>query len=370
MNAFKPYPLRDDFTLKNRLVMAPMTTYSSQDDFHVSEEELHYYKLRSKTMGMVIIAATSINDQAQAFDKQITLKSDDYIPSMARLAKAIKEEGAKAIVQLHHGGRMNNPTLYENKEDIVSASAVPAPREGMVTPRALTEEEIHQTIEDFAQATRRSIEAGYDGVELHGANTYLLQQFFSPHSNRRTDAFGGSLTKRMHFIDMLIDRVNEVIKHDATEPFILGYRFSPEEIEDPGITLNDTLALVDMLKDKPLDYLHISLGKYDQSSMRDQTDQEPIAQKIQTVLKRKIPFIGVGKIETRESIDHALSLGYDLVASGMPILVDPNWGETIQLNQPIKTVMPDTLPKPLYDRLAKYRERFQQSGYEFPVEND
>ena len=362
---FEPYNLRKDFQLRNRLVMAPMTTYSSDEDYHVSAEELAYYKLRSKTIGLVITAATSVNASAQAFPRQITLKDDRYINSLAELAKTIQREGAKAVVQLHHGGRMNDPSLYPNKEAIVSASSVKPPRESMVTPRALTETEVYQTITDFAQATRRAIEAGFDGVELHGANTYLLQQFFSPHSNRRTDYFGGSIEKRMRFITHMIDEVYETIQIHAKKPFILGYRFSPEELEKPGITIEDTLKLIDTLKTKPLDYLHISLGKFDQSSINNKNDKTPLVTKIQSHLNHRIPFIASGDIKTKESLEAAYAAGYDLFASGMALLADPYWGETIRNNPPIMTLDKATLPSHLYQRLYKNRDRFEASGYHF-----
>ncbi len=365
MKTVEPYTFKNGMTMRNRLVMAPMTTYSSNEDFTVSDEELNYYNLRSKTLGMVITAATSVNDQAQAFDLQISLKEDTFIPSMANLAKAIKEEGALAVVQLHHGGRMNLPSLFNDPKDIVSASAVKAPREGLVTPRALSNEEVYQTIDDFAKASKRALEAGFDGVELHGANTYLIQQFFSPHSNRRTDEFGGSLKKRMTFIKMLILKSHEAMK-STNKPFILGYRFSPEEIENPGIKLSDTLELIKLLKTLPLDYLHISLGRYDQTPMRDPNDQTMIVSHIQKVLNHDIPLIGVGGIERASDAEDALKKGYDLLAGGTVLLSDPLWGDAIKHKQePDRTFKKATLPTPLYNRLLKNKAYFTQKGYQY-----
>ncbi len=354
--------------LRNRFVMAPMTTYSGRDDFHVSNEELAYYEARSKTLGLVITAATSINEQAQAFSKQISLKNDAFIPSMQVLARVIQKQGAKAVVQLHHGGRMNEPSLYEDKAYIVSASAVKAPRDSLAQPRALETEEVKQTINDFVKATERAIKAGFDGVELHGANTYLLQQFFSPHSNRRKDAYGGTLKKRMQFAIELIEKTKACIDKHAKRPFMLGYRFSPEELETPGITIEDTMAFVKKLKTLPLDYLHISLGHYKQSSIRDVKDKTPLVEKIQSALNHEIPLIGVGQIESLEDAKDALTSGYDLVAAGMPLIADPNWVETIKTSKPNKLVKTDTLPKPLFDRLYKNRQRFAAHGYHFELE--
>lgn len=363
MKALEPYRFKNGMTMRNRLVMAPMTTYSGNPDFTVSDEELHYYKIRSQTIGMVITAATSINDQAQAFDLQISLKNDRFIPSMRSLAEAIKSQGALSVVQLHHGGRMNLPSLYKDPSDIVSASAIKAPREGLVTPRALTTQEVEQTLKDFAEASKRAIEAGFDGVELHGANTYLIQQFFSPHSNRRRDRFGGSLQKRMTFIKELILKSYEAMK-STNKPFILGYRFSPEELENPGITLSDTLELIKVLKTLPLDYLHISLGRYDQTPLRDKSDQTMTVDYIQKALNHELPLIGVGGIETHEDAIDALDKGFDLLAGGTVLLSDPLWGKSLkEKTLPSRTFVKSTLPTPLYNRLLKNKEYFMKKGY-------
>ena len=122
----------------------------------------------------------------------------------------------------------------------------------------MTESEIQEIIRAFGESTRRAIEAGYDGIEIHGANGYLVQQFFSPHSNRRDDQWGGSVENRMKFPLAIVDEVQRVVAEHAKGPFIVGYRFSPEEPETPGITMADTLDLVDALADKNLDYLHVS----------------------------------------------------------------------------------------------------------------
>lgn len=367
MMLFKPYKL-GAFTMRNRLVMAPMTTYSSNPDFTVSEEEIAYFKRRSSHLGMVITAATAVSAQAQAFPLQVSLKDDSFIASQQALAKAIQEEGALAVVQLHHGGRMNVPSLHADPNNIVSASAIKAEREGVATPRALSEEEVEQVIDDFVSALKRAIAAGYDGAELHGANTYLLQQFFSPHSNRRTDRFGGSLDKRMTFAKTLIERSVNAIK-EAGRPFLLGYRFSPEELETPGITLEDTQAFVAMLKTQALDYVHISLGRYNQSSIRESSDKRKIVDVIQAELKHAIPLIGVGGIHTKESAEDALAHGYELVATGMSIIADPDWALKIETGKALNTVIGPKLllPTPLYQRLLNNKPWFERNGYTFEV---
>ncbi|MER2064463.1 MAG: NADH-dependent flavin oxidoreductase, partial [Alkalibacterium sp.] len=170
----------------------------------------------------------------------------------------------------------------------------------------------------------RAIKAGFDGVELHGANTYLIQQFFSPHSNRRNDQWGGSMEKRFTFIDKLVDAVTSAVKEAAVDPFIVGYRFSPEEIESPGIRFNETLYLVEQLCQKPLDYLHVSLRDYSQVSQLEDYQGKPMIAYLNEQIDGRIPFMSVGDVRTGKDAETALEHS-DLVALGRVLLADPNW---------------------------------------------
>ncbi len=365
MKLSKPTVLNQQ-PLKNRIAMAPMTTYSGQDNLFPSQAEIDYMKLRACDVGLTISPAISINHQAQAFENQITLKSDDFIEPMRPFVKAMQAGGAKAIAQLHHGGRMNVPKLYQNPQDIVSASAVKVPREGFVVPRPLSIEEIKTTINDFAEATLRAIYAGFDGIELHGANTYLLQQFFSPHTNKRSDAYGGSLSKRLRFIRELIEAVTTVIDQYAPKDFIFGYRFSPEEIESDGITLDDTTYLLDYLKDTKLDYIHASMGHYEQSSLRDDDEKTPIVKTLLSALNKQKPLMGSGGLRHFEDLQKAETLGYDYMAIGLPLIADPKAVEKIFNKQkPNQKIIKSSLPQPLYEKLYKNKDRFKKRGITF-----
>ena len=361
---FKEYTFGHGSTIRNRIVLAPMTTYSSNNDLTLSNEEELYYKERGKDFGMVITAAVAVNKNAQAFENQISIRDERYLDSMTRLASAIKEGGAKAVIQLHHGGRMNQPGLYPN-QDIVSASAVKANRSYTVTPRELKTSEVYDIIDDFCNAIRLSIKAGFDGIELHGANTYLLQQFFSPNSNKRTDEFGGSTLRRMKFAHVLIDRAIAIRKEFKVKNFIIGYRFSPEELERPGITLDDTMMLVNSLAGKDIDYLHISLGDYKQSSIRKKRDIEPIVKKLTSVICNRVPLIASGKIENMDDINDAMEYGYDLVALGLISLSDPHVVSKLENGQePTKIINEKSLlPTELYNRLKNWG--LSERGYEF-----
>jgi 2,4-dienoyl-CoA reductase-like NADH-dependent reductase (Old Yellow Enzyme family) len=322
------FELPNGTVLKNRVVMAPMTNYSSNADGTVSDAEVAYYVRRSKGVSMVITACTYVTANGQGFSGEFGAHTDEMIPSLRHLASSIKEAGAKAILQIFHGGRQVPADIVNG--DVVSASNIPDEAEGKPVPRSLKEAEVESIIRDFGEATRRAIEAGYDGVEIHGANTYLIQQFFSPHSNRRTDRFGGSLEKRLTFPLAVVDEVQRVVKEHAKGAFIVGYRFSPEEPETPGITMSDTLVLIDKLANKNLDYLHVSLMDFWSTPKRGVEDTRSRIEIIQEAVGNRVPVIGVGAIYSAEDARKALTSGIPMIGLARELLIDPDWVQKIE----------------------------------------
>ncbi|HZK47429.1 MAG TPA: NADH-dependent flavin oxidoreductase [Atopostipes sp.] len=321
---FEPFTFKSGVTIQNRLLMAPMTTNSSLKNGMLATDEILYYARRSGDVGAVITACAHIRDDGK-FAASPSISSDLTIESLSILAKRIQDKGSKAILQIFHVGRMGSSKHF-NGQQPVSASAVPPMREGAETPRELTSEEVEQFINEFAEATRRAIQAGFDGVEIHGANTYLIQQFFSPHSNRREDYWGGSLEKRMHFPIEVVNAVKHTIEKYAKKPFIFGYRISPEEIEEPGITLDDTLALMNELKVYNLDYFHVSLSNILGGSIRDRLNKDSVLKTIQDEIGSHTPIIGVGNVITPDdAIDAMEETGVPLVAVGRQLITDPDW---------------------------------------------
>ena len=325
--------LKNGVTLKNPLMLAPMTTQLSFFNGIITEDEITYYKNRSKDLGALVTGAANVQFIGKGWPGELGVYDDKFIPGLTKLAQAIKGEGAKAILQIFHGGRMSTLTATEG-ETPVSASAVPAERPDAVTPRALTGEEVLTVIQDFKRAAIRAIKAGFDGIEIHGANTYLIQQFFSPHSNRREDEWGGSLDKRYHFIDVLVDEITEAVAKYAESPFIVGYRFSPEEYETPGIRMADTLYLVDHLAEKPLDYLHVSLNEYDRLSVEKDYQEKTILAYIHQKANGRVPIVGVGGVQTQADVEYVLE-NAELSAVGRAMVYDPDWAGKVLNKQPV-----------------------------------
>ncbi|MBU5440562.1 NADH-dependent flavin oxidoreductase [Paenibacillus sp. MSJ-34] len=333
----KYQPLMESFRFKNgiqaknRIVHAPMTISYSKQDGTVSDELIAYYESRSHGVGIVVTGSTIITPNAKVFGGELAADRDDMIPSLQRLATAIKKRGAKAILQIFHGGRESSPELVPFSE-IVSASAVA--KEGLsVIPRALQEKEIVEIIRAFGDSTRRAIEAGFDGVEIHGANRFLIQQFFSPYTNRRDDRWGGNIDKRMAFPLAVVDAVIKVAAEHAKQPFLVGYRLSPEEESTPGITMADTLKLVDALAYKDLDYLHVSLMDFWSKPRRGVEDNRSRMEIIYELVKQRVPIIGVGSIRTPDEALKALQSGVPLIALGRELIIDPDWVEKVTLGK-------------------------------------
>jgi 2,4-dienoyl-CoA reductase-like NADH-dependent reductase (Old Yellow Enzyme family) len=316
-----------DITLRNRLVLAPMTTWSSDDDGTITPDELEFLRRRARGVGMAMTAACYVQPEGKAFDGQWSCATDEMIPSLRAAAEAIKSQGAVAVLQLHHGGRVSPSRLIGGQP--VSASAVPAERPGAETPRAMTEQEIEETIEAFGAATKRAIRAGFNGVEIHGANGYLLQQFFSPHSNRRQDLWGGGVENRAAFPIAVLEEVQEVVRRNAYFPFGIGYRLSPEELEVPGITMEETLELVEGIAACRPDWIHVSTGNFFAGSIRRSRDTRPRVALIAEKVRNRTVIIGSGAITSPDLATQALEQGANLLALGRQLVVDPEWPQKV-----------------------------------------
>lgn len=337
-NLFKELELYSGAKLKNRMLMAPMTIQSGYFDGTVTQELIDYYAHRSGDAAAIIVESSFVEDKGRAFPGAIGVDTNDKVAGLKKLANAIHENGSKAILQIYHAGRMAAPE-YNGGAQPISASPVAAPRPDAEVPLEMTEEEVEAMIGLFGDATLRAIEAGFDGVEIHGANTYLIQQFFSPHSNRRKDKWGGSREKRAMFPIEVLKKVQQVVEEQATENFIVGYRFSPEEIEDPGIRFDDTMYLLNELANYKPDYFHFSTNSWERTSIVDTNDAEPLIDKYFKTRSEKleqVPIIGVGSIVQRQDAEAAIEKGYDLISIGKAYLVEPQWTTKVMNNENIK----------------------------------
>ena len=316
---FQTYTLNNGVTIKNRLVVAPMTHFGSQADGLISDQERTFLSNRAGDMGMFITAATLVQKDGKAFHGQPEATGEHCLDSLKETAQILQQQGAKAILQIHHGGSKAIDELLDGL-DKISASASETEH-----AREVTAEEVEALIASYAQAADLALRAGFDGVEIHGANTYLIQQFYSAQSNRRNDQWGGSLENRMRFPLAVIDAVVAVREKHQRDDFIIGYRFSPEEPGDDGLTMTETGALIDALVQKPLQYLHVSLWEFDKKIRRGGDTAQTRMQFIHERINGKLPLIGVGNLFTADQILAAYETGWaEFIALGKTVMINPH----------------------------------------------
>lgn len=316
---FQTYTLNNGVTIKNRLAVAPMTHFGSQADGLISDQERTFLSNRAGDMGLFITAATLVQKDGKAFHGQPEATGEHCLDSLKETAQILQQQGAKAILQIHHGGSKAIDDLLDGLDKIsASASEVEHAREA-------TAEEVEALIASYAQAADLALRAGFDGVEIHGANGYLIQQFYSAQSNRRNDQWGGSLENRMRFPLAVVDAVVAVREKHQRDDFIIGYRFSPEEPGDDGLTMTETGALIDALVQKPLQYLHVSLWEFDKKIRRGGDTAQTRMQFIHERINGKLPLIGVGNLFTADQILAAYETGWaEFIALGKTVMINPH----------------------------------------------
>ncbi|MEM2945303.1 MAG: FAD-dependent oxidoreductase [Thermoproteota archaeon] len=308
--------------LKNRIVMPPMCSRLAAPDGSVTPRMIDYYSERAKGgVGLIIVEYAYIDEkESRAAISQLGVHSDHMITGLGELAEAIKNHGAGAVLQICHAGRQTTPAMMGKQP--VAPSAVPCKFLG-VMPRELTLCEIEEIQDAFAEASRRARQAGFDGVELHGAHGYLMDQFLSPYTNKRSDKYGGSLENRALFALETICKVREKVGSQ----FTLGYRMSADEYVSGGLTLQETARFAKMLEDAGVDYVHVSAGIYEtiHKLIPTQYIERVHLLHLADGIKKSVslPVITVGSFDV-ETAERALKDGKaDLVSFGRALIADP-----------------------------------------------
>lgn len=303
--------------LKNRLVMPPMQTDLPAGG-RVTDALVAYYRDRAEQSrpGLVITEHSCISEAGRAAPKQLSIGEDDMIGDHRRLTEAIHEGGSAVFVQLNFAGGMGTG-------DTVSASAVNVPvRKLSRRPRPLTTEEIHLLEEQFAAAAVRAVDAGYDGVEIHSAHAYLLDQFYSPMTNRRTDEYGGTLKNRTRFLMETIEKVRAAIGADVP----LAVRLGGADYLPGGATEEDAVETSKLLEAAGVDLLDISGGMcgFMRPGHREPGYFSSMTEKICRVVS--IPVILTGGIRKLADAERLLSEGKaDLIGVGRALFKDAGW---------------------------------------------
>jgi 2,4-dienoyl-CoA reductase-like NADH-dependent reductase (Old Yellow Enzyme family) len=320
--------------LKNRLVMAPLTTNYAAPDGQVTEEVLGFYERRARDVGLVIVEATAIRPDGRLVPNSLGLWHETLVPGFARLAASIKARGAAAVVQLNHAGARAVPTGGE----FLGASPSGVALRPDVIPFAMVQSHLDRLTEDFAAAAARVLEAGFDGVEIHGAHFYLISQFLSPLTNSRSDRYGGDALSRGTFAVEIARAVRERLGGGA----LVLFRMNGEERTVGGQRVEDAVAVGRALGAAGVDVLDVSLVAQASwaeagrpyliaNSALSKTDLPGSAVSLAAEVRRGtgVPVIGVGKLGTPGAAAGALAAGADLVALGRQLIADPDAGAKI-----------------------------------------
>lgn len=248
--------------LANRWVMSPMCMYSCEDGMATDFHHVHYGSRAQGGTGLIIFEASAVTPEGRITPKCLGIWNDEQAAELAKTVKFIKEfTKSKTGIQLAHAGR--KASNWDNKQlsldnggwETVSASDIPY-EESERKPHSLTTEEIQKTVQQFKEAAVRSVDAGFDVIEIHAAHGYLVHQFLSPLSNTRTDEYGGSLENRSRILIEIVDAVNEVL--DADHPLFV--RISGTEYAENGWDIEESVELSKMLKAKNVDLIDVSSG--------------------------------------------------------------------------------------------------------------
>ena len=329
---FDKYILNNNKEVPSHLTIAPLTIMGSNPDGTISDEERNYLSQRAKNIGLYILGATAVNQEGIAFPNQPRAFSDKDLPSLEERAKIIKAQGALAINQIHHGGVLADIKYSGTNVVAVSAEIY---NEGLTKKdikmgnekKQLNNDDILKIINDFAYATELSIKAGFDGIEIHGANNYLLQQFYSGYYNKRTDEWGGSLEKRMRFPLEVVDACCKIRDKYNKPEFIIGYRLSPEEPFENGITMTETLALVRALVKKPIQYIHVSQKNFFQKTRRGEGIGVERLKVIHQETRGKVALIGVGGLYSYNDFNKALKSEFvEFIGTGRASMLNKDLG--------------------------------------------
>lgn len=290
--------------MANRLMLAPLTNFQSHDDGTLGDDELHWLRLRAQGgFGLTMTCAAYVQDNGKGFPGQLGISRDAHLPGLTRLAAALRAAGGLSAVQLQHSGRRASAGL--------PGQTLVAPWDDAETgARALGTAEVAQLVQDFIAAAQRAEQAGFDGVELHGAHGYLLAQFLDAGHNRRSDAYGGSPGNRARVLDEIIDG----IRARCGAQFQLGLRLSPERF---GIQLPEALALAGrLLTDGRLDYLDMSLWDCFKPPQDPAHGGRPLIDWFSALPRRGTRLGVAGKLMGAASAQACLDHGADFVLIG------------------------------------------------------
>lgn len=303
--------------MKNGFMLAPLTNCQSHEDGTLSEDEFHWLTMRAKgQFGMTMTCAAHVQAVGQGFPGQLGIFSDHHIEGHKRLAAAIQSEQSLAVVQLHHAG-MRSPSQLIGTEPVCPSA------DEETGSRALSLQEVQQLRDDFIAAAVRSQQAGYDGIEVHGAHGYIVCQFLSDTYNRRDDQYGGSLENRARLLFEIVSGIRAACGAD----FLIGVRLSPERF---GMRLAEALTVCQQLIDGgETDFLDISLWDSFKLPAEEEFQDKSLLAHFADLPRGKVQLTVAGKIMSAENVRDVLAGGADFVAIGRAAILHHDYPQKV-----------------------------------------
>lgn len=323
-----------DFKLKNRIGVAPMTRMSAAADSIPRQDVLDFLVRRAKNGASIIFTEAIVTDyeSAQGYPGQSRLLTQPQIDAWKPVVKEIQNQGAIVIMQMFHCGRMAWPEVNPANRSIAPSSITPKQDNPMTgapypVPEAMSNFDIDHVITGFVETAKGAVEAGFDGIEIHGAHGYLISQFLSSYSNRRTDSYGGSVENRYRFVHEVIQAVQQVIPDDR----LLTVRISNWGVADMEVSLFDSKEeyqeIIRRLTNEPIDAISVSTYGYNEKAFGTDKNMAQLTREI-----TDLPLMICGGIYDRASGEEALQ-GADIILSGKSLLLNPNWVEDVLANK-------------------------------------
>lgn len=309
-----------DVTFRNRIVMPPMCMYSSDENGFVQPFHLTHYETRAiGGAGLIILEATAVEPRGRISSRDLGIWSDAHIEGLKAVVNRIHAHGAKAGIQIAHAGRKSTVLT----DDVVAPSAICFDEKDpeYKTPRALSSEELPEIAARFGEASRRANEAGFDVVEIHGAHGYLINEFLSPLTNKRTDAFSHSEKRGTAFLRLVLEAVHA--KWPANKPLFL--RVSAEDYDESGNHDTDIAEALNLVKDLGIDVINVSSGGVISIGVKAYDGyQTTFAETIKQ--KTGLAVLTGGKIRIPQMADELFKNGRaDFVFIGRQLLIQPYW---------------------------------------------
>jgi len=304
--------------MKNRFMLSPLTNQQSNPDGTLSEDELRWLTMRAAGgFGMTVTCASHVDSRGQGFPGQLGCFSDEHLPGLTRLAAGIRAQGSVAIVQLHHAGR-------RAPAELIGTSPVAPADDAKTGARRMSTAQVHEVIESFIAAAARCDEAGFDGVELHGAHDYLLCEFINAELNDRTDDYGGSREKRFRIFDEIISGIRRRCRPD----FQLGVRLSPERF---GMATADVIdAFQRLVATATVDFIDLSLWDVFKEAVDEEFASRPLLELFTALDRGSVRLAVAGHLYSGSDAQRAIDLGADIVAIGRAAITNHDFPQLVQ----------------------------------------